>query len=288
MTDTATTQTDPGLAARIQDCYAALPAAERKLADLVLDFPGDVAAYSATELADLAGVSKAAVTRFVQRLGYPGFEAARRAAREARTWGSPLYRLHHGSEPAGGFDRERHLACELANLQNTFDGLDPAEFKEIVEALATARRVWLLGYRNSHFLAAYARWQFIQVRDQVQLLPQAGETLAEQMIDMGPDDILVVIGFRRRPPQIEAAMTAAAVAEVPILCLADPAAAGIGRTAKWILRCAVTAAGAFDSYAAAISLLHFLSLELVAKTGAAGRRRLKTIEDMHQTLAELG
>ena len=41
--------------ARIRDQYARLPKSERKIADLILEFPGEVAAYSATELADLAG-----------------------------------------------------------------------------------------------------------------------------------------------------------------------------------------------------------------------------------------
>ena len=54
---------------RIRVHYQSLPPSERKLADLILDFPGDIAGYSATELAHLAGVSKAAATRLFQRLG---------------------------------------------------------------------------------------------------------------------------------------------------------------------------------------------------------------------------
>ena len=42
---------------------------ERRLAEFVLDFPGDLASYNATELATLAGVSNATVTRFIKRLG---------------------------------------------------------------------------------------------------------------------------------------------------------------------------------------------------------------------------
>jgi hypothetical protein len=65
------------LAARIQVQYASLPGSERKVADLILDFPGEIAAYSDTELAELAGASKAAVTRLIRRLGYASFEQAR-------------------------------------------------------------------------------------------------------------------------------------------------------------------------------------------------------------------
>jgi DNA-binding MurR/RpiR family transcriptional regulator len=55
---------------RIQESYDILPPAERRLGDLLLNFPGDIANYSATEQAELAGTSKAAATRFFRRLGY--------------------------------------------------------------------------------------------------------------------------------------------------------------------------------------------------------------------------
>jgi len=68
---------------RVQALYASLPSGERKVADLVLDFPGEIAAYAASEIAGLSGVSKATVTRFFRRLGYESFEEARRSARRA-------------------------------------------------------------------------------------------------------------------------------------------------------------------------------------------------------------
>src|SRR5690606_22797890 len=75
----------------IRSSYHDLPDSQRRIADLILESPGEIAAFSATELAALAGSSKAAVTRLVQRLGFKNYEAARRAARDAQNWGSPLY-----------------------------------------------------------------------------------------------------------------------------------------------------------------------------------------------------
>jgi DNA-binding MurR/RpiR family transcriptional regulator len=57
---------------------------ERQLAEFVLDFPGDLPSYAASELAALAGVSNATVTRFIKRLGYLHYDDARRQVREAR------------------------------------------------------------------------------------------------------------------------------------------------------------------------------------------------------------
>src|SRR3954465_13839805 len=91
------------LSARIRSCYEDLSQTDRRLADLMLEYPGDIASYSASELARLTNVSNAAVSRFVQRLGFRNYEELRVLAREAKSWGSPLYLLNH-TPAAGGAD----------------------------------------------------------------------------------------------------------------------------------------------------------------------------------------
>ncbi len=273
---------------RLHEKYELLPDSERKIADLVLDFPGEVAAYNATELATLAGASKAAVTRLVRRLGYASFAEARRAARDARDRGSPLYMLHSTTQPEGFEARVRaHVARDTANLGRTLDGLDRRSFEDVVDALAEARRVWLVGYRNSHHLAGYTRGQLLQVRDEVHLLPVAGETLAEYVDALRPEDMLVVIAFRRRVPVMERVMDLATGRGTRVLAITDTGARLRARP-TWTLRCEVRGEDLFDRYTAAISVLHLLSVELARRTGAAGRRRLARIEDLHETLDELG
>ena len=70
--------------AQIRHMRDALPPSEQRLGDFILDFPGDLASYNASELAALVEVSNATVTRFVRRLGYDSYEAARRHARAER------------------------------------------------------------------------------------------------------------------------------------------------------------------------------------------------------------
>jgi DNA-binding MurR/RpiR family transcriptional regulator len=272
---------------RIRVHYQSLPPSERKLADLILDFPGDIAGYSATELAHLAGVSKAAATRLFQRLGYSSFEEARRAAREERDWGSPLYLLSHPPE-LGNVDAKLklHLERDLANMTRTFEALESHKLKQIVDKLLEAKRLWLLGYRNSSFLAGFARWQFIQIRDQVHMLHAGGETLAEQLADLQPDDLVVIFGFRRRPAQLRSALKSIHAMGVPILYITEPAVGATVNYATWLLQAEVSGTGTFDSYPAAMSLIHLLSVSMVDKAGKNGRMRLKQIEDLHDDLGD--
>ncbi len=275
-----------GLESRIGAHYDRLPESERKIADLILESPGEVAAYSATELATLAGASKAAVTRLIRRLGYENFEAARRAAREAQNWGSPLYLMSR--TPARGRFSERiqaHIEQDVRNISLTLEGLRADVFADIVENICGAKRVYFLGYRNSRHLAAYARTQVMQARSDVHLMPAAGETIAEYMADMTREDLLIVIGLRRRVPEVARAIAKAAGAGISVLYITDWAAAP-AEGARWTIPVAVRGKDLFDRYASAMSLLHFIAVSVVDKMGEKGRRRLNRIESLHSDLHE--
>jgi DNA-binding MurR/RpiR family transcriptional regulator len=269
---------------RIRASYDGLPESERRIADLILEFPGEMAAYSATELAALSGGSKAAVTRLVQRIGFASYDEARRAARDAQTRGSPLYLMARERRKTGFGERVRgHIEQDVRNISLTLEALRGDTFDEMVSAICKARRVFLLGYRNSHYLAGYARWQIIQGRGDVYLLPAAGETIAEEIADFTSDDVLIVIGFRRRLAQLPQGMTAAAARGTRIVYITDRAAPAAPQ-ATWTIPCAVRGMDFFDRYAAAMSLLHFLCVAIIEKLGASGRARLQRIESLHEDL----
>ena len=275
------------IVARIRKHYEQLPKSERKLADLILDFPGDIAGYSATELSELSGVSKAAVTRLIRRLGFNNFEEARRMARDARDWGSPLYLLSHAPEPAEIHGALRHhMDRDIANLARTFEAINERQIERIVDAIGGAQKLFLLGLRNSHYLAAYARWQFIQLRGDVHLMAQGGETLAEHLADLGKDDLLIAFGFRRRRKPFRKALEKAHSMGVPILYITDPTVGPTVNYATWVLQVDVAGVGVFDSYTAAMSLIHHLCSALLTKSGHSSRERLKHIEDLHDALGD--
>src|ERR1700738_5273100 len=84
--------------------YALLAPTERRVADLILNFPGELSGYSASELARMAKISNATVTRFVRRLGFQNYEEMRHHARAEREAGAPLYLLDGAfADPANGF-----------------------------------------------------------------------------------------------------------------------------------------------------------------------------------------
>lgn len=276
-----------GLERAIRAHYASLPESERRIADLILEFPGDVAAYTATELADLSNGSKAAVTRLIQRLGFSSYDEARRAARDAQTWGSPLY-LMQKSAPPNDFSRrvQEQIKQDSQNITHTLESLGPDMIRDIVSALCSSRHVYCLGWRNSYFLAGYLHWQLVQVRSDVILMPHPGATLAEGIAGLTEADLLVCVGMRRRVPQMGPVMDEAHRKGAKILYVTDRAAAPVAN-ATWTIPCAVRGSDPFDRYCAALSLFHFLSVFVLDEMGQKGRDHLQAIERSHDTFKEL-
>jgi DNA-binding MurR/RpiR family transcriptional regulator len=265
---------------RIAAAFDRLTESDKRLAEVVLETGGDLSAFTAGELAGRAGVSAATAARFFRRLGYQSYGDLRRAARAARTWGSPLYELA-ANRPA---DFDRHIAQDIENLRRLAAELPPATLEAAVALLASACRLNILGFRNSAALAAYARGLLAQVRPDVRLLPLPGQTLAEDLVGLGPDDALLVFGFRRRPPALCEAMAVVREAGVRILLVTDASAARTAHLASVTLRCPNQGASLFDSYVAPMSLIGHLAAAVAARLGEGAKDRLAAIEELHRRL----
>lgn len=270
---------------RVRDALSGLPPTERRLGEFLLDFPGNLSGYSASELAGLTGVSNASVTRFVRRLGYESYDEARRHAREAGSSGAPLYL----GQPGEGTESKvaGHIRQAHDNLANTFNHIPAELIDTVAQAMVSARRLVFLGQRQNRNFAAYLRWQLLQVLDnQPVVIPGPGETLAEYGAQLGSEDLLVVFALRRSVPAVARFVAQAHRAGVPVLCITDHFDKSAW-PARWLLRCHTQAPGPLDNHVALMMLCHLLATRAMELAGQAGRRRMAAIESGHEALDEL-
>jgi len=278
------------LDSRIREHYENMPPSEKRLADLLLSFPGDVADYSASELCELAKTSKAAATRFFSRLGYKDFSDARRQAREAKNWGALNYQSSYKSDSKDGKVSDlvtKHLEREQTNLQRSLESIDVASFRSLLKALSSKKRVLVIGYRNNRFLAEYFHRQLAIIRDNVSLHPGANQTISEELFNIGPDDLLIIFGMRRRTPLLEKIIQHAKDKQTQIALISDPTAASIEKYASWKISCVIHSASTFDSYTSVMSILNLLITQLIEQSPDAAAR-INAIEAAHSQFAELG
>ncbi|RZJ07768.1 MAG: MurR/RpiR family transcriptional regulator [Haliea sp.] len=270
---------------RVRNQLDGLSSAERKLADFVLAFPGELASYAASELAPLAGVSNATVTRLIQRLGYASYDDARRHARVEREAGSALFQPTTGRKKSGQLVAT-HLQQSQANLASTFALLTDEAMRAMAKALLAAPQVLVFGSRSSHAFAVYLRWQMIQVLPRVVAIPGAGETLAEHVAGLTARDCVVVFGVRRQTQQMGHLLQAASQVGAKIIFISDQASPDFP-AATWSIQCQCAGPGPLDNHVAVMALCDMLSTLVIEEAGAAGRKRLAAIELAHDELDEL-
>lgn len=275
---------------RIAECYDELSEIDQRLADVILSAPGQLAMQTATELASSAQVSKATATRFFQKLGYASYDDARAIARAAQVGGSPLYLQNRGRKTAGSkLDDviQAHLQHEVENMANTYRSLDTQVLSEVVDAIAQAQRVAIIGYRHSHTVATMIRRELIQVRSDVMLLPAPGDTIGEYLADLNAKDLAIVIGLRRRVPAVGLATAALADAGVPVVYMSDVIAGKPARLARWVIRCHTDGLMLFDSKAGMTAVVNLICSLVAERLLDRSNSHLQRVEVLHDSLREL-
>jgi DNA-binding MurR/RpiR family transcriptional regulator len=270
---------------RLRDHYAELTPQEQRVADFIFASIDDLMSYNSAELARLSGVSKATVSRLFKRLGYPSYRDMRDEMRTLRQSGMPLTDSRDAVQ--GNTLLSRHYKQEMANLTQWINQIDGEQFGALIAALSQARQVRLLGFRNSYPVALHLRQQLIQVRPGVMIMPQPGQTLAEELVDLTEQDVVIFVAFRRRPRMAKEILTQLQTLGVPALLICEPQAQTLIPLATWHLAAPLDSVSAFDSYSSAMSLANLLSNALLHDILASGRQRIHQISDLYNSLDEL-
>ncbi|MCU1799798.1 MurR/RpiR family transcriptional regulator [Pectobacterium polaris] len=270
---------------RLRDRYSELSPQEQRVADFIFDHFDDLISYNSAELARLSSVSKATVSRLFKRLGYPSYRDMRDELRTLRQSGMPL--ADNRDAVQGNTLLARHYKQEMANLTQWINQIDPAQFGAVIQALMQAQRLCLIGLRNSYPVALHLRQQLLQIRQQVTLLTQPGQTLSEELVDLTAQDVVIVVAFRRRPRLIQPLLAQLQKRGVPVLLLCEPQVSTLMSLATWSLCVPLDSVSAFDSYSSAMSLVNVISNALLHEMLRDGRQRIHQIVDLYGELDEL-
>jgi DNA-binding MurR/RpiR family transcriptional regulator len=264
---------------RIDAAWAGLTPQEQRVAGFLRARPGESALYNSSELARLTGVSKATVSRLFRRLGFTGSGEVRDLLRAQRGSGVPVAMGEPGDALAAQVARDADHVRSLAG------SLDRGALREVAAVVAAAPRVVVGGFRSAFPVAMVLREALQQARPDVRLVPEAGQTVAEELVGLGRQDAVVLVGFRRRPAGFDDVIAAALAATPNVVLLTDPTQRPV--PVRWRFDVPIESASPFDSYAAAATLVSVLAGEVLARRGAAGVDRVRAIERAYESLGEL-
>ncbi|SFO91052.1 transcriptional regulator, RpiR family [Cohaesibacter marisflavi] len=277
------------LVLRIQERYSRLTAGEKKLASLILDRQDDILTHSATEIAEMAGVSKATAARFFQHLGYADFNEVKLQAREERNQSEP-YELSvtNSEQVAMGRAIGAHLELELKNLTRTFEELRSDKVREAAELIDNAPRIWVLGLGTEEGIARYARLIFSRLRHGVMILGINQGSWAEDLAMTGPKDVLLLITLPPRSTLLKSILNYAKTSRLNVVTITDRTSLfEMQRVSKVVLPCHVSSFALGASHTAVSSAIRLLALTYAAHAGKTAQQRAEIVDSIKEDLGGL-
>ena len=270
---------------RIQSRYTGLSKGQKLLADYITDHYDKAVYLTASRLGAVVGVSESTVVRFAGELGYDGYPEMQRALEELiRTRLTALQRMEVSRIR---MDEEGMLSsilhADIENIKETIEGADEAEFKTAVDTILKAKTIYVLGVRSSAALASFLAYYMNLVFDNVKLIDtnSISETF-EQMLKIGPADVLIGISFPRYSKRTVKAMDFAKARGAGVIAITDGEQSPIAASAECVLKAHSNMLSFVDSLVGPMSLINALIVALSLHRQQEVKDNLESLEHVWQ------
>lgn len=270
---------------------ANLTAVESKLANVLSQGYPEAALLSARSMADAAGTSPASVTRFARKLGYTDFaELQAELAVEMRArLSSPPKRLTvdvPGRRKTTAALLRDLVARDRENLDATLSMIDEGMLDALMRRLAQGSRsqIYVSGSKKGSIVASYFAMQLAQLRRGVRLL-SLSDLLADELLDMTHEDLLVIFEPRRATAMLVSLLTQARSVGAQVAAFTDEHPPGIIAESDFLFRTKVDAISVFDSYAAMFALCDALLAAVALHVPRVVRERAERLEELNAALS---
>jgi len=203
------------LQTQIQKKVDFLSAAEKRLAQYILNDNTAAVLTTTGDLARAVGISESTVVRFAQSLGFKGFPEMKRAVqkdlrmhlRAASRMEETIANIDkHGASP----DEDviiKLLRRDIQLLNETLRALSVSEFHKAVNLIWRARRVFIIGLNASMALACFMQFRLIRLKKDVRWLSiPGGASLIDQLALLEKKDALIALGFVNIPRETQTAI----------------------------------------------------------------------------------
>jgi DNA-binding MurR/RpiR family transcriptional regulator len=258
---------------------------QRMIAQYILDHYDRAAFMTASKLGAVVQVSESTVVRFADELGFAGYPDMQRALQElAKTQLTAAQRM----AVAGSlWDKEtildKVLLADADKIRHTLEGLDRAAFSGAVERIVSAKNIYILGVRSSAALADFLTFNFRMMFDNVRSVTGAtGTEIFEQILDIGPNDVLIAISFPRYGKRTVRAAEYAYRAGADVVALTDSDQSPLAPCSTQLLTARSDMASFVDSLVAPLSIINAMvaAVSMAKRDEVSARlRRLEEIWD---------
>ena len=272
---------------RITRKYQSLSPSFKKIADFILIAHQRTAFMSASRLAKHLGVDVATVTRFSQQLGYDGYtqlirEIQEKVLEEMRAARAPVTeRIENAKGPFA-----QTLWRDWANLEKTIQNIPEEQSEAALAALKAARHIYFVAEGMGSGLASAAASYLRMARSGVFVSTQGSFEVALALKNLGPDDVVVGIGFTSYAHAAAQALSLGRQAGAKTIGIISQADCPIGGVAEILISCSATEEGYLPSPTAVSAVLFALVRGVLLEDAGEYNRQVVRFQDAYAALTE--
>lgn len=258
----------------------------RKIAEYIETHYDKAVFMTANRLGECVGVSESTVVRFASALGYAGYPQLQRALQELVS-----HRLTAGQrvEMAADLSPTDALATvmkrDIQNLRATQEQLDPALFTDVLDRLAGARAIYVMGLRSAAPLAQFMGYYLNYIFEDVHLVSSGATDVFEDIARMKAGDVLVGISFPRYSTRTLEAMRFAKRTGAQVIAITDGPMSPLCEIADSTLTARTEMASFVDSLTAPMALINALLVALGLRRRDALAEHFRQLEAIWDTYA---
>jgi len=234
---------------------------QKQIARYIVEHYDKAAFMTAAKLGQAVGVSESTVVRFASELGYDGYPQLQRSLQELiRNRLTTVQRMELTGDQLGDGDLlDRVLTMDIDKIRRTLEEISRYEFTSAVDALLSARTIYIMGIRSSSSLASFLAFYFNHIFDNVRLITSASTSdVFEQLLNIGENDVFFGISFPRYSKRTLTALKFIKERGATAIALTDSSLSPIAELADIHLYARSEMASFVDSLVAPLSLINAL------------------------------
>ena len=278
------------IAARFEVAAASLSPALRRVARFITENRALALAGSAADLATRTGTSDATVVRAVQALGFDGLPELRRIL--AASLGAPeatLVEAMRRTLDEAGTEPGRAVDLVIETQREALEALAAPEaratIRAAVAALHPARRILVFGIGPSASLARYVVLLLRRSGRAARALDVTGIELADQLLDLRPGDVLLVLAYGRSYREVVAVFSEARRLGLPLVLVTDSLERSLARHADVVVPARRGRARRVALHGVTLVALEAIALGLAAAQGERAVATLERLNDLRAAIA---
>lgn len=173
---------------------------QRRIADYITEYYDKAAFMTASRLGKTVDVSESTVVRFATELGYDGYPSMQKAMQEmVLNRLTSVQRIGVTNDRLGDQDVvSMVLHGDMEKLRQTNETVSRDNFRNAVDAILKAKRIFVIGVRSASALANFMGYYLNYMFDNVHVVTTSGGSeMFEKLVNVDAGDVVIAFSFPR-------------------------------------------------------------------------------------------